>query len=98
VKGTVYCTGEWGEKGVEYAVKNGRSVTAIEVKTGKGELSPSGMDEFSKQFPPKTLLLIGRGGISLSQFLGDPREKWIAWDRYETTHRFHPESEKHEMT
>ena len=67
-----------GDKEVDYIVMRGRSITAIEVKTGREELSLSGMDVFSRKFRPKKILLIGTGGISLSQFLVDPIDKWIA--------------------
>jgi predicted AAA+ superfamily ATPase len=67
-----------GDKEVDYIVKKGRSITAIEVKSGEEDMFLSGMDDFSKIFRPKRMLLIGKGGIALSQFLSDPIRKWIA--------------------
>jgi hypothetical protein len=48
------------------------------VKSGKEELLLSGMDAFSKKFNPKKMLLIGEGGIALSQFFEESIEKWTA--------------------
>ena len=67
-----------GDKEVDYILKKGKSIIAIEVKSGKEELFLSGMDAFSKKFNPKKMLLIGKGGIALSQFLEEPIEKWTA--------------------
>jgi hypothetical protein len=36
------------------------------------------MDEFSKKFKPKRLLLVGSEGIPLEKILGNPISKWIA--------------------
>jgi len=66
-----------GQKEVDYVVKRGRSLSAIEVKSGIEEGLLSGMDEFSKKFRPKRVLLVGSGGISLDQFLGNAIGKWI---------------------
>jgi predicted AAA+ superfamily ATPase len=66
-----------GQKEVDYVVKRGRSLSAIEVKSGIEEGLLSGLDEFSKKFRPKRVLLVGPGGVSLDQFLGNPIGKWI---------------------
>jgi len=62
---------------VDYAVKRGRSLSAIEVKSGTEDGNVSGMDEFTKKFKPKRVLLVGSGGIALDQFLGNGIGKWI---------------------
>jgi predicted AAA+ superfamily ATPase len=59
-----------GEKEVDYVVKKGRSIAALEVKSGRDSGSRSGMEAFTKSFRPKQVLLVGTGGIPLSQFLG----------------------------
>jgi predicted AAA+ superfamily ATPase len=66
-----------GQKEVDYVVKRGRSLSAIEVKSGTEDGNLSGMDEFSKKFKPKRVLLVGSGGVSLDQFLGKGIQKWI---------------------
>ena len=66
-----------GQKEVDYVIKRGRSLSAIEVKSGTEDGNLSGMDEFSKKFKPKRVLLVGSGGVSLDQFLGKGIQKWI---------------------
>jgi len=66
-----------GHHEVDYVVKRGRAISAIEVKSGIEDGGLSGMDEFSRKFKPKRVLLVGSGGVSLDQFLGDPVGKWI---------------------
>ncbi len=67
-----------GSKEVDFVLKKGKSVSAIEVKSGQAPRPTSGTDEFSKKFKPKKLLLVGSEGISLEKFLGNPISKWIA--------------------
>jgi len=67
-----------GQMEVDFVLKKGRSITAIEVKSGIEEDALSGMDEFSRKFKPKRVLLVGAGGIRLDHFLGAPIVKWIA--------------------
>jgi len=66
-----------GQKEVDYVMKKGRSITAIEVKSAMTEGALPGMDEFAKKFKPRKLLLVGKGGIPLEQFLGNPITRWI---------------------
>ena len=67
-----------GSKEVDFVLKKGKSVTALEVKSGQAPRATSGMDEFSKKFKPKRLLLVGSEGIPLEKILGNPISKWIA--------------------
>lgn len=66
-----------GEKEVDFVVQQGKSISAIEVKSVTGQGSLSGMDEFSKKFKPKKVLLVGADGIPVEQFLGNPIGNWI---------------------
>jgi uncharacterized protein len=66
-----------GQKEVDFVLKKGRSLAAIEVKSGQEGGALSGIDEFSKAFRPRKLLLIGAGGISLTKFLSESIMKWI---------------------
>ncbi len=67
-----------GQKEVDFVTKKGRSITAIEVKSGIADGELPGMEEFARKFKPKKLLLVGPGGITLEQFLGNPITTWIA--------------------
>ncbi len=66
-----------GHKEVDFVLKKGRFLAAIEVKSGIEDEVSSGMEEFARQFKTKRLLLVGSKGISLEQFLGTPVAKWI---------------------
>ncbi len=62
---------------VDFVVQAGRSLTAIEVKSGRARGTPAGMDAFSAMFKPTRKLLIGRNGISIHEFLEKPVEQWV---------------------
>ncbi|MBS0615647.1 MAG: ATP-binding protein [Verrucomicrobia bacterium] len=66
-----------GDKEVDYVLRHGKSITAIEVKSTKEKLSLSGMDDFVKQFKPSKILLVGPEGIPLEEFLKTPIQKFI---------------------
>jgi predicted AAA+ superfamily ATPase len=62
-----------GDAEVDFVLKHGSSLTAIEVKSGNNEkVSRSGMDLFVKQFKPARCLLVGQQGIHLEEFLKTP--------------------------
>ncbi|RPH35029.1 ATP-binding protein [bacterium] len=67
-----------GDKEVDFVVKHGRSLTAIEVKTGAEGGTLPGMAEFARAFHPKRMLLVGSGGIGIEEFLAGPINRWIA--------------------
>ena len=60
-----------GEKDLEvdFIIKNGGEVTAIEVKSGRRGMN-SGLPAFAEAFHPKRALVVGTGGVSLEDFLG----------------------------
>ncbi|MCC7485869.1 MAG: ATP-binding protein [Burkholderiales bacterium] len=70
----------WRERNreVDFVVRAGRNVTAIEVKSGRAVPSPPGMEAFAAAFRPARRLLIGAGGIAVEEFLSKPAESWIA--------------------
>ncbi|MCK5506054.1 MAG: DUF4143 domain-containing protein, partial [Thermodesulfovibrionia bacterium] len=55
---------------VDFVLKKGKELVAIEVKSGKTKMSLPGMEAFSKNFRAKKLLLVGGGGIEINGFLG----------------------------
>jgi len=63
---------------VDFVVKKGETIVAIEVKSGRKKTSLPGIEAFSKDFPVQKKLLVGKGGISLKEFLGSPVERWLA--------------------
>lgn len=62
---------------VDFVVKAGRRLTAIEVKSGQTRTSLPGMSAFVQAFKPTRTLLVGADGIALEEFLLHPVEHWI---------------------
>lgn len=69
----------WQERGaeVDFVVRAGRRVIAIEVKsTATGKARP-GAAAFAAAFKPERTLLVGGDGIALDEFLARPVSHWI---------------------
>jgi hypothetical protein len=62
---------------VDFVVRAGRTVVAIEVKSGRAPNAFSGLETFSSQFKPQRTLLVGGDGIALEEFLIKPVEHWL---------------------
>ena len=62
---------------VDFVVRRGRELTAIEVKTGRTHEAQPGLAAFAEAFNPHRRLLVGGGGIPLEEFLSRPVEHWI---------------------
>jgi predicted AAA+ superfamily ATPase len=69
----------WRERSqeVDFVVRAGRTVIAIEVKSGRAPQTFSGLKTFSEAFKPKRALLVGGDGISLNEFLARPVQYWL---------------------
>jgi len=61
---------------VDFVVKTGKTITAIEVKSKRRRDMLPGMEAFAAGFKPKRLLLVGGDGIPLKEFLSKPVEHW----------------------
>lgn len=57
---------------VDFIVRAGLNITAIEVKSGRTGRAPSGMAAFSKAFRPTRKLLVGGDGMTVEDFLSQP--------------------------
>jgi predicted AAA+ superfamily ATPase len=70
----------WRERNreVDFVVRAGRRVTAIEVKSARTRDAQPGMAMFAETFRPKRSLLVGGDGIALEDFLSRPIAEWIA--------------------
>ncbi len=70
----------WRERNreVDFVVRAGRALTAIEVKSGRAGDTLPGMDAFAAAFKPTRRLLVGAGGLALEEFLSRPAEHWTA--------------------
>lgn len=62
---------------VDFIVRAGNTVTAIEIKSGRTPDVHSGLDAFGKTFKPQRKLLVGGDGIALEAFLSRPVEFWM---------------------
>lgn len=63
---------------VDFVVRMGRRLIAIEVKSGRAPETLPGMQAFNEAFKPDRLLLVGGDGIAVEDFLRLPIEHWLA--------------------
>jgi predicted AAA+ superfamily ATPase len=70
----------WRERNqeVDFIVKAGRRLAAIEVKSGRAPLAHRGTAAFAAAFKPQRSLLVGGDGIELGEFLSRPALHWIS--------------------
>ncbi len=66
-----------GAKEVDFIVQYGKTLTAIEVKSGRSRETLAGITQFTKQFKPQRSLLVGADGIPAEEFLRVPIMQWI---------------------
>jgi predicted AAA+ superfamily ATPase len=62
---------------VDFVVRAGRTVTAIEVKSSRARATLPGMEAFALSCKPARKLLVGGDGIALEEFLSKPVEHWV---------------------
>ena len=77
--GTGISVNYWRERSqeVDFVLQQGKSVVAIEVKSGGRRQSLPGMAAFAQQFKPKRQLLVGGQGIAVEEFLSKPAAHWF---------------------
>lgn len=69
----------WRERGaeVDFVVKAGRRLVAIEVKSGRAPQAHRGTAAFAAAFKPQRSLLVGGDGIAIEDFLAQPVARWL---------------------
>jgi predicted AAA+ superfamily ATPase len=69
----------WRERNreVDFVVRAGRRLIAIEVKSGRAQNVLAGMQAFNEAFKPDRLLLVGGDGMAVEEFLCMPVEGWL---------------------
>ena len=69
----------WRERNreVDFVVRAGRQLTAIEVKSARGRHHQAGMSAFSGAFGGARKLLVGGDGIDVEAFLSKPAMRWL---------------------
>ena len=66
-----------GNREVDFVVRRGRVVVAIEVKSGRAPVALPGLAAFSEAFKPKRTLLVGGDGIPVDEFLWRAVADWL---------------------
>jgi predicted AAA+ superfamily ATPase len=66
-----------GNREVDFVARKGRTVTAIEVKTGSTRDTLPGLSAFVAAFKPNRQLLVGGDGIAVEVFLRTPVARWL---------------------
>ena len=61
---------------VDFVLRFGRMITAIEVKSGRGRQSHPGLGAFKNAFKATRTLLVGGDGIPVDEFLSTPVTYW----------------------
>jgi predicted AAA+ superfamily ATPase len=67
-----------GDREVDFVVRIGRMLTAIEVKSGRTGAAQPGLTAFAEAFKPARKLLVGGDGIRVEEFLLAPVARWGA--------------------
>lgn len=69
----------WRDRGqeVDFVVKSGSRLTAIEVKSGRAPQAHPGTEAFAAAFKVRRKLLVGDDGISVEDFLSRPVADWL---------------------
>jgi uncharacterized protein len=69
----------WRERNreVDFVVRRGRKLTAIEVTSGARKGALPGITEFAKNHNPDSSLLVGGQGLPIDEFLLEPAERWV---------------------
>lgn len=63
---------------VDFVLRAGNNLVAIEVKSGRRRERLLGMEAFSKAFRVKRQLLVGNQGVPVEEFLLTPIEHWLS--------------------
>jgi predicted AAA+ superfamily ATPase len=69
----------WRDRGaeVDFVVRAGKRLTAIEVKSGRAPHALPGIAAFKAAFNPDRTLLVGGDGIGIEEFLARPVAHWV---------------------
>ncbi len=62
---------------VDFVVRAGKELVAIEVKTGRTRDARAGVDAFAAAFRPRRSLLVGPDGIPVQDFLSRDVQHWV---------------------
>jgi len=63
---------------VDFVLRRGKKLVAIEVKSGRRRDNLPGLAQFNREFKVSRTLLVGADGIPLDEFLAEPVTTWIS--------------------
>ncbi len=66
-----------GNREVDFVLRAGKALVAVEVKSGRSPDTLSGLGAFADKFKPLRTLLVGGDGIPLAKFLSRPVADWL---------------------
>lgn len=66
-----------GNREVDFVMRRGRTVVAVEVKSGRSPDAFPGLAAFADAFKPKRTLIVGGDGVPLNEFLTRPIDYWL---------------------
>lgn len=67
-----------GNARVDFVLRKGNCILAIEVRSGASSRYRSGVDAFCKRRSRARSLMVGEGGIPVSEFLSEPAGHWLS--------------------
>ena len=62
---------------VDFVLKRGPRLVAIEARSGSRSAGVSGMTEFNRRFAPVRSVLAGERGVPLNELLSVPANEWF---------------------
>ena len=65
------------DREVDFVLTRGPKLGGVEVKSGALRTGHSGLEEFGKRFDGAATVLVGDGGIPLTEFLSVPAHEWL---------------------
>lgn len=66
-----------GEQEVDFVLRRGPEVIAIDVTCGTETRPTLGLEAFKARFKSRRTLLVGEGGVPLGDFLSTPPDEWF---------------------
>jgi uncharacterized protein len=66
-----------GKYEVDFVLRKGDKLAAIEVKSSNRRLSLSGLDRFAKKYKPCKIVVAGESGVRIDEFLETPVNRWF---------------------
>ena len=62
---------------VDFVLTRGRRIVAVEVKSGARRPRTRGLEQFAERYDVRAALVVGAGGVPLSEFLSAPAGAWF---------------------